>query len=134
MSTAGSLRQFLRFAAIGLASNAVLYTGYLILTALGLNEKIAMTILYIMGVAQTFIFNKRWTFSFEGGNSAPFIRYCLSYAAGYLLNLLTLYVFVDHLGQPHQLVQAFALVEVAIFLFLLHKFWVFRPASPSPRS
>lgn len=127
----GSLGQFLRFVVVGVLSNAVLYVAYLALTAWGVGAKTAMTIMYTTGVVQTFFFNKSWTFSFEGGSKGPFIRYCLSYAIGYVVNLATLHLFVDRLGYPHQLVQAVALVEVALLLFALHKFWVFRVRAPS---
>lgn len=132
MIIAGTVRQFLRFAVVGVVSNAVLYAGYLLLTSLGMGAKSAMSLVYVTGVALTFLINKRWTFSLQAGGSKPFVRYCFSYLGGYVLNLLTLHVFVSVLGFPHQVVQGFALVEVAVILFVLHKFWVFRPSNASP--
>jgi hypothetical protein len=41
-------------------------------------------------------------------------------------------VLVDRMGYPHQLVQGVAIVVLAILLFLMQKFWVFRPTSVSP--
>jgi len=38
-------------------------------------------------------------------------------------------VLVDRMGHPHQLVQGVSIVALAILLFLLQKFWVFRPNS-----
>lgn len=130
----GTASQFLRFAAVGVISNAVLYAAYLLLTEAGIAQKVAMTLLYMVGVTQTFLFNKGWTFSFSASNARPFIRYCTAYAVGYLLNLTVLMVFVDRLGYPHQVVQGLAVLGVAVILFLLHKFWVFRPSSASSPS
>ncbi|MBE7369922.1 GtrA family protein [Ramlibacter sp. HM2] len=125
-------RQFARFATVGLVSNAVLYAAYLVLTAAGMGAKLAMTLLYAVGVCQTFVFNKRWTFSFRGPGAPAFSRYAVSYALGYLVQLAILHVFVDRLGFPHQAVQAAAMVQVAVLLFLLHRFWVFPAAAAHP--
>lgn len=117
--------QFLRYAVVGLASNAVLYLAYLSLTQIGIGSKLAMTLLYVVGVAQTFIFNKRWTFKHQGAQTRTFVRYCIAYGIGYLFNLLSLFVLVDRLGYPHRIVQGLLIFATAVLLFLLQKFWVF---------
>ena len=121
-----TLIQILRYGFVGLASNGALYAAYLILTAAGLGVKLTMTLLYVVGVIQTFIFNKRWTFRHDGPHRTAFARYCISYAFGYFLNLLVLYVLVDRLGYMHQIVQGVMIIGLAAILFLLQKFWVFR--------
>jgi putative flippase GtrA len=126
MISLATLNQFFRYTFVGLLSNTALYLAYLGLTAMGLEPKIAMTTLYAIGLAQTFILNKRWSFRHEGMHGPAFIRYCLTYGIGYLINLLALLTLVDRLGYPHQIVQAALVVTVAIILFLLQKFWVFR--------
>ena len=125
--------QFLRYATVGLVSNGVIFLLYLTLTAAGMEHKIAMTLLYAVGVAQTFLFNKRWSFKQEGEYGPEFIRYCLAYSLGYILNLIVLMVVVDRLGYPHQIIQGVMIFLLAVLLFLLQKFWVFR-TKPSPHS
>ena len=51
--------QFIKYVVIGLISNGILYFAYLGLTKYGMGHKTAMTLLYIIGVLQTFIFNKK---------------------------------------------------------------------------
>ncbi len=118
--------QFLRYAVVGLASNLVLYFAYLGLTELGIGPKTAMSVLYVLGVMQTFLFNRTWSFGHRSGLHGAFARYVASYAMGYLLNLLVLWLAVDHLGLPHQLVQGIMILTLAMLLFVLQKFWVFR--------
>ncbi|MBI4936693.1 MAG: GtrA family protein [Nitrosomonadales bacterium] len=118
-------RQFFRYAVIGIGSNAILYLAYLALTAWGAGHKISMTLLYVSGVLQTFLFNKRWTFFHDGAHRGPFIRYLLSYLFGYLFNLAALLVLVDLSHWPHQIVQGVVIVILAAMLFLLQKYWVF---------
>lgn len=119
-------RQFIRYSMVGLASNLLCYLVYLTLTGAGMHMKVAMTLLYGLGVLQTFVFNQRWTFAHGGVRSNTFYRYCTVYALGYLLNLAMLHLLVDLFAYPHQIVQGFMILVLAALLFLAQKFWVFR--------
>jgi putative flippase GtrA len=127
MLDASARRQFLRYAFVGLSSNALLYLAYLVFTALGMGPRLAMTILYVVGVSATFLINRKWSFNHQGLGRSAFIRYVLAYVAGYLINLGLLSYGVGQLGLPHQAVQATAIVVVACSLFLMHRYWVFAP-------
>lgn len=124
---ARTLSQLLRYGLVGLASNAGLYLAYLGLTAAGLDHKLAMSLVYGAGVALTFFVNGRWTFAAGALGGATFARYVTAYALGYVLNLALLWLLVDAGGWPHAPVQGVLILVVAGCLFLLHKFWVFRP-------
>jgi putative flippase GtrA len=124
--------QLTRYGIVGVVSNAVLYLLYLLFTALGLTPTVAMTLTYAMGVAQTFIFNQRWTFGYRGGSRAAFVRYVLVYAQGYLINLVLLLVLVGRWQLPHQWVQAGAILAIAAMIFLLQRYWVFASDAPLP--
>ena len=127
------LVQGFRFGVVGLASNAVLFIFYLVLTSIGIGPKIAMTCMFLVGTLQTFFFNKRWTFGHKGASQKALVKYFVVYAVAYLLNLLVLLVLVDRLGYPHQIVQGLMILFLAVFIFLLQKFWVFG-VSPVSRS
>lgn len=124
--------QLSRYVVVGLMSNAIGYLLYLLLTTLGLGHKTAMTLLYVIGTLQTFIFNKRWTFEHDGATRTALIRYIVAYAFGYLLNLFVLLVLVDRLGLPHQWVQGLMIFTLATMLFLLQRYWIFRPYYAHP--
>ena len=127
-----ALGQLVRYAVVGIASNALLYLAYLALTGAGLEPKLAMSLLYALGVIQTFYFNKTWSFRHGGTHGPAFVRYCISYGLGYLFNLAALYLLVDRLGHPHQIVQGILIVCTAALLFLLQKLWVFRTDTSTP--
>ena len=127
----GTLIQFGKFATVGALSNAALFLLYLVLTLLGLGHKVAMTLCFAIGVLQTFLFNKNWTFAYRAGGSRSLLRYIAAYFSAYLINLLALLWLVDGLQLPHQLVQGFAIVLLALYLFVLQKFWVFPRNPPS---
>jgi putative flippase GtrA len=121
-----AIGQMIRYGIVGVISNAVGFVLYLLFTGAGMEHKMAMTLLYAVGVAQTFIFNKRWSFRHGGTHGTALVRYCIAYGSGYLINLATLFVLVDQLGYRHQIVQGALVFTLAAYLFLLQKFWVFR--------
>ncbi len=118
--------QAARFGTVGLLSNALLYLLYLRLTSIGTGPKVAMSVLFLSGTLLTFVLNRRWTFSHSGDARRALVRYVSAYGTAYLLNLAALWVFVDLMGLPHQLVQASAVLTLAGLLFLAQRFWVFR--------
>jgi putative flippase GtrA len=123
--------QFVRYVIVGVASNVVLYLLYLLVTGLGMNYKLAMSLLYALGVVQTFIFNKRWSFAHGGAGETAFRRYVMTYASGYVLNLVTLTALVELGGVPHQIAQGCIFVALALLLFLAQKYWVFEKVERS---
>lgn len=123
--------QILRYILVGSISNIILYLLYIVLTALGVGHKMAMTGLFALGALQTFIFNKKWTFASTGDTWRSLLRYLVAYIGCYGLNLSILIVFVDHLGMPHQVVQGVAIVFIAALLFFLQKYWIFMNADRS---
>lgn len=120
--------QLIRYGVVGLTNNALLYAGYLLLVYCGSGEKLAMTLIYIIGVLTSYTFNYKWTFS-QKKNRGALIRYIQMHLTGYLINFLLLYILVDKLLYPHQLVQIFAIIVVAFFGFFTCKYFVFRDKS-----
>ena len=119
--------QFIRYGVVGLVSNGVLYLAYLALTWAGMGHKTAMTLLYVVGVSLTFLFNRNWSFRHDGAASPAILRYFTIYGFGYVLNFFVLLVFVDYLHLSHEIVQGVMVLALAVMLFLLQRYWVFRP-------
>lgn len=129
-----TIQQFVRYATVGLVSNAIGYLAYLALTAIVMAPTSAMTLIYGVGVAQSFWFNKRWSFRHDGTHGPAFVRYCAAYGLGYVVNLAALVVLVGHRRYPHQLVQGTTMILLAMMLFALQKFWVFAPVTQRAES
>lgn len=70
---------------------------------------------------------KLWVFKTknEGDTFRSIIRFLLAYFVGYLINLALLLEFSDRLGYSYQLVQAGAIVLIALYFFVTLKFFVF---------
>jgi len=119
-------KQLFRFSVVGLAANGVLYLAYLLLTAMNMGHKTAMSVLYVAGVCLTFVFNRNWTFTHRGPVRWSLFTYFLVYLIGYLVNYSALYILVDRLEFSHLKVQGIMILVIAILLFFLQKTIVFK--------
>ena len=84
-----------------------------------------MTVVYIAGVILGFVGHKWWSFEHTGRVDTALLRYLGAYAIGYFINFAGLEFGISVLHVPHQIVQAFMIVVVAIAMFLLQKYVVF---------
>lgn len=121
-----------RFAIIGIISNATGYLLYLYITYLGVSPKIAMTVLYGIGATIGFFGNRNYTFSDKGSFLKSGRRYVLTHCFGYLINFAIQIILVDKLGYVHQLAQAIGVFTVALFLFVMFKYYVFTESRTVP--
>jgi putative flippase GtrA len=121
-------RQIFNYALIGLLVNSISYSIYFLFAYLSGSHKMTMTVLYLLGASIGFLANRHFTFKHDGGIGVTGIRYILAQIMGYLLNLALLLLFVDWLDFPHQIVQAIAIVVVAVFLFVMLRLFVFTPS------
>jgi len=116
-------QQLAGFSFVGACSNLLGYGVYLMLVANGIDPKIAITLLYFG--------NKRLTFRDTGNVLSSGARYLAVYFVGYLLNLFLIFWLVDRMGFPSQIIQAVAILLVAIVLFAMLRTLVFRPSASS---
>jgi putative flippase GtrA len=117
--------QLFRFGLIGITSNLIGYIIYLSITYVGVTPKIAVSLLYGVCASIGFWGNRKLTFAHKGSLISAGVRYIIVHVFGYFINLSILIMMVDILGYDHQIVQAFAIFVVSIFLFLAFKFFVF---------
>lgn len=126
-STVGEV---VRFAVVGVVSNVVLYILYLVARRLGVEHNLAMTMAFLVGVAQTFVANRSWSFRSRERAAPALGRYVIVYLMAYLINLIASITLVDRLGFEDRIVQAFMVCLIAVLLFAAQKLWVFRSAEP----
>ncbi|UVL89036.1 GtrA family protein [Pseudomonas sichuanensis] len=121
------LRQIFSYLLVGALTNLSGFGLYILLTYLGSTPKWTMTVLYSAGAIIGFFANRRFTFGHDGHVGSAGVRYLIAQLLGYLLNFILLLLFVDWLGFSHQIVQAIAIVVVAVFMFILSRAFVFPP-------
>jgi putative flippase GtrA len=119
------LMQVVRYGVVGVANNFLGYLIYLLVTWLWLDPKVAVSLFYPLAATMGYFSHAKFSFSHNGRHRDAIPRYIVAHVVGYLTNIILLYVFVDVLLYPHQLVQIMAMIIVAGELFLLFRYYVF---------
>lgn len=82
--------QFVKFCLVGAMNTLVtLCTIFICKSLIGVNEYIANTLGYIMGVINSFLWNKQWVFHSQGRISREAVRFAIGFAICYSLQLIT---------------------------------------------
>ena len=118
-------KQFAKYIAVGAIANGFAYGLYIVLTLVGINPFIAMTLVYGLAGFMAFAVNRGWTFRSHASLSGSALRYLISLSIGYGTSFTVLSLLYLQLGVPHQAAQLIAMVFVGIELFLLNRYYVF---------
>lgn len=122
-------KQIFRYGLIGVTTNSLFYLSYLLITYHGGTPKITMSVLYGLGMLTSFMANRKLTFDHKGNTFTAGSRYLIAHFFAYLINFSILAVMVDRMGFAHQWVQGITILIVALFLFLMMRFYVFKETS-----
>ena len=115
-----------RFAVIAIISNLVLYCIYIGLTNLKIDYKLGMTLVYIIGILQSFILNKNFTFKNKENKRKTIHKYIILYIAIYSINLILLYVLVEYYNCNHLIAQGVLIVISGLFSFIVQDQIIFK--------
>lgn len=124
------IRQFIKFILVGIINTLVTYFTFKALTMVFfINDIIAIIISYIVGVTNSFIFNKIWTFK----SKIMSIREIISFVIIFLISLFVKIVVYKTLKE-----KFFIQKDIAFFIgmafyttinFLLNKYITFRKSN-----
>lgn len=114
-----------KYGVVGILNTSLGYLIYLFLTWFWLDPKIVVTIMYPIGAVTAYFGHARYSFSYNGNHLHGIGRYIIAHLIGYATNYSMLHLFWNRLGYSHQLVQAVAIVVVAVILFFLFRYFVF---------
>jgi putative flippase GtrA len=118
--------EFIRYVLTGIITNASALCLFYLFVRIGFDPKIVLSILYVLSICLAFIMNKQWSFSHSGMITKPAVRYIIAYVVCYFVNLFALDYFTRLKGYSPLIVQSFAVVIAASFLFFVQKFWIFK--------
>lgn len=133
------MRQFIRFATVGVAQNGTNLAVFALAVVLGVPFLLAAMIAAAVSLACSFALNRRWTFPGTGdrttGRATRFVVVWLAFLA-IALPTLALLVNVAHLQRV--LAQALIIFVGAPVSYVIQRRWTFRPtdakesAPPAP--
>ena len=119
------LKQVFRYSVVGILNNLWGYSIYLLVTWLGMDPKLAVSILYPVATVLAYFAHSKYSFKYPNWRPSAKFRFMLVQTVGYVVNVMMLSILVDGFGYPHQMVQAAAIFVVAGVLFVLLRYYVF---------
>lgn len=125
----GLLGELVRFGLVGVAVTAATAGAYVLLTRLGLNPYLALTLAYAGAMLVAYRAHDRFTFQRQGERVQPahrFGRFIAVNAVGYGLNQLFVWLLVVHLRWPDWTPAVPIMLVTPVATFLLQRWWVFR--------
>jgi putative flippase GtrA len=129
------VRQFIRFAIVGVAQNGTNLAVFALAIALGVPYLLAAVIAAVIALSLSFALNRRWTFPGTNdrstGRAIRFVAVWLGFLA---LALPTLALLVEVAHMPRVLSQAIIIFVGAPLSYLIQRRWTFRQDEPKPRN
>lgn len=116
--TARTLVRVRRYAIVEIASNAALYLLFLILIGVGLAPLIASVLCYGLGVAASYVLNRRWTFESKSEHQRDLPRFLLAYGAGLIATAPSIQQLVGPLGAALAQLVTIGVAAATIFVSL----------------
>jgi len=122
------VRQFARFAIVGIAQNGTNLAVFALAVALGVPFVLAAAIAAVVALALSFLLNRRWTFPGTGDRTrGRAMRFVLVWLAFVAIALPTLALLVDVAHLPSVPAQALIILVGAPVSYFVQRRWTFRP-------
>jgi putative flippase GtrA len=116
-----------KFLLVGVLNTLVGYGAFFILSYF-LYYLVALVISHVIGVANSFVWNKYWTFRTGKLRVGELLKFCSVYLFTLVANMVVLGAFVNVLHVDPASGQLVALPLATLASYLGHKYWSFRAA------
>lgn len=123
-------RRIFKFVCVGLLNTFIGYGAFFILSFF-LNYIVALVVAHFIGVTNSYLWNKYWTFQVKKFRPAELIKFNIVYLVALGANMLILYIAVERLAVDPRLGQLFVLPLVTLLSYFGHKYWSFHGAKPA---
>jgi putative flippase GtrA len=117
--------QFIKFIGIGVTNVIVGYGSFYILVNF-LNYQVALLCAHLIGVTNSFFWNKLWVFKTKNISIMEFLRFNVVYSFVYITNAVALYISVEILKIDPRPAQLILLPIVTLISFFGQKLWTFK--------
>lgn len=121
-------KQFVKFGLVGSSNMLIDISIYWLLTRMfDIYYMLAAVSSFVVAVTWSFYMNRRWTFRHNGSDtSKQYVKFFVVNTIVMILNLSSLFVFVDIFGFYDLAVKLAAAVVFALINFSFNKFWTFK--------
>ena len=120
-------KQFFKFIGVGLINTLLCFIAFAILTDIfSINDKVANVIGYIIGVTNSYILNKFWTFKSKDFQLKEFILFVIIFLFSLGLQLGVYVLMKDHLYFHKYIAFVFGMGAYTLSNFILNKLFTFK--------
>ncbi|WP_243821198.1 GtrA family protein [Bacillus thuringiensis] len=110
------MKKFLKFSLVGILNTLITMISYIALVSISINYLIANCFAYLIGVINSYYWNKNWVFEFKNKKVSLFLKFLTVNLIVLIFNTIILFILVDKL---------FSISVGMIMNFSLHKLWTF---------
>ncbi len=122
-----TLIQFIKFNIVGIINTVLNYLIYSLLIYSGVGYRISLAVDYALGIAVSFILNKKYTFKKdEKTNPLMVIKMIFSYVCIFFINVFLLEFMVEKINVDLYVGQFFSIIIIVLISFVLQKLYVFK--------
>lgn len=121
-----SIERFMKFGIVGVLNTLINWIIFVVLNFLGVYYILANVIAYCIATANSYIFNSKWVFKYNGKNKKETtIKFVVLNLFGLGLNTIILYFLVDILAFNKLFSLIIATGVVMVVNYTVNKLWVF---------
>ena len=119
--------QFIKFGIVGV-SNTLLsaLTIWILLKVLHCSDYISNIVGYIVGLVNSFIWNRKWTFDSKTKVTDTLFKFILTFGVSYLFQLVNLYILLHYTSIDSYVSQLLSIVVYTGINFVLNKIYTFK--------
>lgn len=117
-------RRIFKFVCVGLLNTFIGYGAFFLLSFF-LNYMVALVVAHFIGVANSYLWNKYWTFQVKKFRPAELVKFNIVYLLVLGANMLILYIVVELLAVNPRIGQLAVLPLVTLLSYFGHKYWSF---------
>ena len=122
-----SFIQLLKFGIVGV-SNTLLtaITIWVLLRMLHFDNYSSNIIGYIVGLVNSFIWNRKWTFASNAKVKDTIFKFSITFAISYLFQLGNLYLLIHYTQIDSYICQLISIVVYTVINFMSNKYYTFK--------
>lgn len=125
----GKLKHISRFSLVGVLNTLVDFTIFTMFNGVfGMDYIVSQISGYSLGIANSFIFNKKWTFNETKGNSKAYyelLRFVLVNLISLTISLAAMKGLVSNLNLNVYISKIIVTLVAQVTNFIFYRFWVF---------
>ncbi len=99
---------------------------------LGISVLVATSIAFVLVTIENYALHHGWTFASAHSHSVAFPRFVFMNVIGFWMNFGIMAAGLHYLSLSYLLVQAFAIVAVVAWNFVVSSYWIFREIKQQP--